>query len=96
MAGITKVLCKNPDVSCRPEKPEGAILFNPVEDKIELLNMTGLTIWELVDNNTIGDISEGLIEIFGDVSREELEKDVIEFIDNLVEKGFVNECGKTE
>ena len=81
---------KNADVSCRPEEPEGAILYNAREDRIELLNLSGLLIWNRIDGSTLHNIAEEVTKIFEDSSFSEVKKDVEEFLINLSEKGFVN------
>ena len=82
---------QNPDVSCRPEEPEGGILYNPVEDAIEMINMTGLTIWRLLQERTIGEIVSQVRDIFEGVPEDQLEDDVKAFIMHLVDRRFINE-----
>lgn len=80
---------RNPDVSCRPEEPEGGILYHPIDDRIELVNMTGLTIWRLLQGRTLEEIVLEMKDCFDDPPEEQLEKDVKEFLDRLVEIRFV-------
>lgn len=82
---------QNPDVSCRPEEPEGGILYNPVEDAIELVNMTGLTIWRFVKGTSIRQIAKEMSEVFDNIPSDQLEADIKEFVLHLVEKGFIKE-----
>lgn len=80
---------RNPDVSCRPEEPEGAILYNPVEDLIEVVNMTGLTIWRLLQGRTIAEIILEMKAFFEEVPDEQLDLDAREFVNHLVKRKFI-------
>ncbi|MBN1879714.1 PqqD family protein [bacterium] len=82
---------QNPDVSCRPEEPEGGILYNPTEDTIELVNFTGLTIWRLLDGKSIPEIVSEMLGMFDGISEDALKEDVTEFILHLVDKRFIKE-----
>ena len=82
----------NPDVSFREESPEGAILFNPDTDALQIINPTGVVIWRfLAHPRKKGEIVQHLIETFEDVTQEQVEKDADEFIENLYSRGFIGE-----
>jgi hypothetical protein len=85
----------NPDVSCRPEGEDGALLFNPDTDQILVINPTGLLIWQALGEPRS---QSQLVEAFGAQcdglpDAEELERDVAEFVEQLLAKGFVGLYG---
>jgi hypothetical protein len=80
----------NPDVSFRPEEDDGAILFNADTDSIEIINQTAMEIWAfLAAPHTQADVVAHLCDVCADAPREEVEKDVSEFLESLVKKGFI-------
>jgi hypothetical protein len=82
----------NPDVSCREEGPEGALLFNPDTDGMMVINPTGLLIWqELSRPRTQDQIVSRLAEACDGVPDAEVEDDVAEFLQTLLPGGFVGE-----
>ena len=82
----------NPDVSCREEGPEGALLFNPDTDGMMVLNPTGLLIWQALDRpRTQEELVACLEEACDDVPAEQVGSDVDEFLKTLLPGGFVGE-----
>ena len=83
----------NPDVSCREEAPgEGAILFNPDTDAVLVINPTGLVLWRaLEDPRTRADLVAYLLEHCDDVPADEVDADVMAFLQMLQPGGFVGE-----
>ena len=80
----------NPDVSCREEGPDGALLFNPDTDQVLVVNVTGLLIWQaLSEPRTRETTLEALVERCTNVPEDEVGQDVNDFIDELVAKGFI-------
>jgi hypothetical protein len=80
----------NPDVSCREEGPDGALLFNPDTDQVVVINTTGLLIWQgLGEPRTEMGIVRFIEERCEGVPVDEVAQDVSEFIEELVDKGFV-------
>lgn len=80
----------NPDVSFRPEDDEGAILFNADTEGLEVINPTAMEIWKTVATpRTETDVVTHLCEVFDDAPREQVAKDVSEFLESMVEKGFI-------
>jgi hypothetical protein len=80
----------NPDVSFRPEEDDGGILFNADTDSLEAINPTAMEIWTfLAAPHTQGEVVAHLCEVCADAPRDEVEKDVSEFLENLVKKGFI-------
>jgi len=78
----------NPDAIYRKIVGEYYILL-PKEKTIHRLSDVASFIWEhLTDNSDENDIVNKIIEEY-DVSREDAEKDMKEFIDELVEKNIL-------
>lgn len=82
----------NHDVSCRIEDPDGAILFNPENDAVQVINPTGLAIWQALECPCgKQEVVEYLLEICEGVPEEKVVQDVDEFIDKLKSAGFIGE-----
>jgi len=82
----------NPEVSCREEGPDGALLFNPDTDAILVINPTGLLIWQALDQpRTRDEIVAHLLEVCEDVPTDQVAEDVDEFIQRLQPGGFIGE-----
>lgn len=82
----------NPDVSCREEGPDGALLFNPDTDAMLVVNTTGLLIWQaLIRPHTHDQIVEHLVEVCEDVPGDRVAADEDEFIQTLQPGGFIGE-----
>ena len=80
----------SPDVSCREEGPDGALLFNPDTNDVLVINTTGLLIWEaLADPRTQEEVTAALIEQCNNIPGEQVSQDVAEFVDQMIGKGFV-------
>ena len=80
----------NPDVSCREEGPDGALLFNPDTDDVLVINITGLLIWRaLTQPSRRADVVAALLAQCDNVPEGEVAQDVDEFVDQLVARGFV-------
>jgi hypothetical protein len=80
----------NPDVSCREEGPDGALLFNPDSDEVLVVNVTGLLIWQaLAEPRTQEQVVAALVEQCNNVPESQVAQDVGEFMERLIDKGFV-------
>lgn len=80
----------NPDVSFRPEGADGAILFNPDADALEVINPIAAEIWTfLAAPRTQAEVVAHLCEVCEGAARAQVEKDVAEFIEPLLKKGFI-------
>jgi hypothetical protein len=80
----------NPDVSCREEGPDGALLFNPDTDQVVVVNVTGLLIWEaLAEPRTATGVVETIVSQCANVPEDQVTQDVQEFVEQLAAKGFV-------
>jgi hypothetical protein len=86
----------NPDVSFRQEDDDGGILFNADTDSFEVINPTAVEIWTyLTAPRTKADVVQHLCEVCDGAPRQDVEKDVIEFLESLVEKGFIGMVEKS-
>jgi hypothetical protein len=82
----------NLDVSCRIEEPDGAVLFNPDTDAVQVINPTGLAIWQALEfPKTKQEIVEYLLDVCEDVPEDQVAQDVEEFIERLNAAGFIGE-----
>ena len=83
----------NPDVSCRIEDEEGAILFNPNSDSTQVINPVGLDIWKSIERHPrlLSEVVAYIKDLYEDSPENEVEKDVEGFIMNLHAKGFIGE-----
>lgn len=80
----------NPDVSCREEGPDGALLFDPDTDEVLVINVTGLLIWQaLVEPRSREDLVGVLVERCNNVPADQVAADVSEFLERMIAKGFV-------
>jgi len=88
----TKRYLANPDVSCREEGPDGALLFNPDTDAILVINPTGLLIWQALSQpRTREELVAHLLESCEDVPTDRVAADVEEFLQTLQPGGFIGE-----
>jgi hypothetical protein len=76
---------QNPDVVLREEDVDGALLFNPNNNQIKMLNATGIFIWKLFDGQRdIPEIVKSVQSSFEGVPAEGIETQVSDFVDQLV------------
>ena len=81
----------NPVVSYKDEGDEGAVLYNPDNDKVVIVNAVGAKTWlYLVEPRTIGDIATMLVETYSGVDVKQGQEDAEKFIANF-DEGFLNE-----
>ncbi len=82
----------NPDISCREDGPEGALLFNPDTDDLLVINPTGLLIWQALSHpRTTDELVTHLLQKFKNVSLDQVNADVAEFIQTLQSRLFIGE-----
>ncbi len=81
----------NPDVSCREEGSDGALLFNPDTDDVIVVNSTGALIWQaLAQPRTRPEIVSLLLaQCEGAPEEAQVAGDVDEFVDLMVSRGFI-------
>lgn len=79
---------QNKDVIFREEEDE-AIIFNPDNSDIVVINSTGCFIWSKCDGkNTREDLINNIIEEF-DTTAEVAKKDLEQFLSDLEKRNFV-------
>jgi len=85
--------CINYEVCCRVEEPEGAVLFNPINDNVRIINPTGLVIWQALDAfpRKKGELVEYILMKYTDAAVDQVIQDVNEFVDELNAVGFIGE-----
>ena len=80
----------NPEVSFRQEGEDGGILFNADTDGLEVINPIAVEIWKaLAAPRTAKDVTTHLCTVCEDAPREEVAKDVAEFLETMLAKGFI-------
>ncbi len=81
---------RNPDVGLREEDEDGGLLFNPDTNQVQVVNTTGLFIWKLCDGSRdLKALVSAMLEEFEGAPADEMEKDAREFIDAMVQSGFI-------
>ena len=84
-----KFLC-NPEVVLREEDDDGGLLFNPDTNQVKVVNSTGLFIWKQCEAvRGVDEIVKSICQTFVDVHPSDIERDVREFIDGMVQTGFL-------
>jgi len=80
----------NPDVNLREEDEDGALLYNPDTDRVQLLNPTGLHIWKLcAQGRTMEELIASLQADFDEVPADAVATDVEEFVTHMTDSGFL-------
>ncbi len=77
---------RNPDVSCRIEDDEHALLYNPDTDNSILIDDSGLLIWNYIEESrTVAEIMTFMTGCYSDCPEADvLQKDVVLYIRNLI------------
>lgn len=79
----------NQDVNLREEDEDGALLYNPDSDRVQLLNSTGLYIWKLCQQGrTVSEIITALQADFDDAPVDAIATDVEEFVTQMIDSDF--------
>lgn len=87
--GATRYI-QNPDVNLRDEDEDGALLFNPDTGKVQLLNSTGFYIWKLcAEGSTVDELVAAFKADFEEVPEDQVVADVEEFVDYMMDSGFI-------
>ena len=80
----------NPDVVLREEDLDGALLFNPDTNDVQILNSTGLFIWKLCKiSQSFSSIIKAVKDSFDRVPEDKVEAEVREFIQSMTDSGFL-------
>lgn len=85
-----KKYIQNQAVNISEEDEEGAILFNPDTDFVQLLNTTGLFIWKFcAAAATMNEIVSAIKVEFDDVLEHNIMSDVEEYLGQMINGGFI-------
>lgn len=88
---MNKTFKKNETIMMRKEETE-YLVYNDLDGRIRILNLTAGRILELCDGNyTVDQIVDKLAEEFEDVVRDQCRQDVLDCIRELADKGIVSE-----
>jgi hypothetical protein len=88
MTGQTRFPVHNPELIWRPVDDE-LVIVRPSDGQIRVLNGVGAFVWRSMDGRrTVGDIA-GLVCAEYEVSLEEAETDIRQFLEPLTEDGMV-------
>ena len=81
---------RNPDVVLHEEDEDGALVFNPDNDQVKVLNRTGFFIWNLCDGkHEMDGMIIALINSFDGTTDHQVSRQVASFIDEMVKSGFI-------
>jgi hypothetical protein len=84
------IVYKKNKISCREEPPEGAVLYLEPENKVLILNNTGLLIWNTIkDGMRLSEVAKAFHSRFDDVDYETVLNDTLEYATMLYGKGFL-------
>ncbi len=87
---ISSRYIRNPDVVLREEDEDGGLLFNPDTNQVKVINATGLFIWQQCDGtHDLTDVVTALQEAFDEVPADQVTQDVQEFVEAMLESGFI-------
>lgn len=80
----------DPDVSIRLIQGEGAVLYHPDTGGEKFINISGAFIWKLLDGSrNHADIVGALTDAFEDVPEEQVNDDVVAFLNDIAAKGLI-------
>ena len=80
----------DPDVSFRQEDDDGGILYNAETDSLEVINPVATEIWKFLSApRTQAEVAAHLCETCEGAPRDQVERDVAEFVESLLKKGFI-------
>jgi hypothetical protein len=90
MTDLSIIYIQNPDVTLREADEEGGLLFNPDTNQVQILNGTGVFLWGLCDGtHDLRGLIQALDQEFDLVPPEQVEDDLMQFINNLKKEGFL-------
>ena len=80
----------DPEVSFRPEDDDGGLLYNAETDVLEVINPTAAEIWKyLASPRMPAEVVAHLLAVCDGAIRDQVERDVEEFLESMRKKGFV-------
>ncbi len=81
---------KNPDVVVKEEEDGCALLFNPDNDQVRVLNRTGFYIWKLCEGALgVSGITSRVQDTFEPVPDRDVVKDIEGFLDSMTRAGLI-------
>lgn len=87
----------NPDVSCRIEDDDGAILYCSDTNATQIINPIGLEIWETLSSpKSKQDLIEHLKQVCEGIPEDDVYNDVDEFVARLQQSGFIGEVDNND
>ena len=90
MTDLSIIYIQNPDVTLREADEQGGLLFNPDTNQVQVLNSTGVFLWGLCDGtHNLEQLFHALDQEFDHIPAEQVEDDVMQFINSLKEEGFL-------
>ena len=87
MDSIDRVYLPNPRIAYRKINGD-MVIVHTLENKLVRLNPTATVMWENLDGKTVAEIAREVCAQF-EVDEKEALRDIVEFIDHLIERGFV-------
>lgn len=91
MIALNTTLCRTSNAASRDIAGE-VIILSAKDSMLHSLNELGTTIWKLLEKpRRVEEIVSALLEEY-DVERAVLEKDVVEFLNDLMERKLVQIC----
>jgi Coenzyme PQQ synthesis protein D (PqqD) len=86
---LNTVLSKSPDAASRTYDGQATIVL-PSRAEVKVLNEIGSKVWNAIDGRrTLAQILEALLEEY-DIPREQVERDVLDFVGELRTQGMVS------
>ena len=92
----TRYIC-NPDVVLREEDEDGGLLFNPDTSQVKVVNATGLFIWKQFGTaSQLETVAEEVLKNFEEVPLQEFRQDLDEFLQDMLQSGFIGSVEENE
>lgn len=86
---LDMILTRSPDAAYRIYDGQATIVL-PAKAEVNVLNEFGSAVWDAIDGKrTLGQILDGLLPQY-DISREQAEADLLEFVAALQAHGMVS------
>ncbi len=83
---------RNPNVVLREEDEDGALLFNPDTNQVQVINTTAVFIWKACDGeHTLEAILTALQEEFDETPpADALRQEIQVYLDGMLQSGFIS------
>jgi hypothetical protein len=74
------------------EEDDGAFIFDPIQDRLQVLNETGVFVFkELNGKNSIDEIVNKVLSQYSEAGADAVKKDIEAFIEQMKGRGFLSE-----